>query len=343
MIPRPVLAAWRRKVPWRDDRQVAQDLLLSVLAVRISKAPLTSEHLIWRGGTCLHKLHLERPWRFSEDLDYVLWGEVDHGSIRDAITSVIAETGMVAVKAEVSASRVNVWAEAAVDALPGNDPVRVKFYVHNDLARVLGVEPIWEDPVEGSEPYVPRKHRGCSFTRRPGSAHRVTGSTALAPAFRSPPSHRRGSLANNHRCGRGLDQLREPGVQAFSFACRSDRRRAMKIGAEAKIQFPGERALRLLPPGFAHAEVVVDGPLHRPREFLDRRSLEVDLVSEVDHVPGEKQKFGVELYDAGVSLVLNHRSLPRSEIPGIQARPGMSSRASRARDRTPCADGAGRR
>ncbi|CAN5780284.1 hypothetical protein BH23GEM6_BH23GEM6_00260 [soil metagenome] len=114
MIPRPVLAAWRKKVPWRDDRQVAQDLLLSLLAIRVAKDPLTSEHLIWRGGTCLHKLHLDRPRRYSEDLDYVLLGEVEHSRIKDALTGIVAELEMECAKAEVSPSRVNVWASAEV-------------------------------------------------------------------------------------------------------------------------------------------------------------------------------------------------------------------------------------
>lgn len=135
MIPRTVLAAWRRKAPWRDDRQVAQDLLLSVLAIRISRAPITSEHLVWRGGTCLHKLHLERPWRFSEDLDFVLLGDIEYSRIRDAITSVITELGMEAVKAEISPSRVNVWASASIDALPGSSPVKVKLEVNCNDAR----------------------------------------------------------------------------------------------------------------------------------------------------------------------------------------------------------------
>jgi predicted nucleotidyltransferase component of viral defense system len=137
MIPRPVLAAWRRKVPWRDDRQVAQDLLLSLLAIRVANDPLTSEHLVWRGGTCLHKLHLDRPWRYSEDLDYVLLGEAGHGRIKDALTGIIADLGMECTRADVSGSRVNVWASAEVGALSG-PRIKVKFEVNcNDAPPVL--------------------------------------------------------------------------------------------------------------------------------------------------------------------------------------------------------------
>ncbi len=72
MIPVEAITAWRACKPWRDDRQVAQDLLLSALAIEIASDPLTGPSLVWRGGTCLHQLHLAAPARYSEDLDYVL-------------------------------------------------------------------------------------------------------------------------------------------------------------------------------------------------------------------------------------------------------------------------------
>jgi len=58
MIPRLVLTAWRNRAPWRDDKQVAQDLLLSLLAIRVAGHPFLGELLVWRGGTCLHKLQI---------------------------------------------------------------------------------------------------------------------------------------------------------------------------------------------------------------------------------------------------------------------------------------------
>ena len=91
----------------------------------------------------------------------------------------------------------------------------------------------------------------------------VPGSATLRPVpCGYPPSRRRRSLANNHRCGRRLDQLREPGVETFPFGSGSNRCRAMKIRTEAEIQLPGEWALGFLVPSFANAEVVVQ---HRIR------------------------------------------------------------------------------
>jgi len=128
MIPSPVLAAWRSRAPWRDDRQVAQDLIFSLLAVRVAAHPHLAARLAWRGGTCLHKLHLDRPRRYSEDLDYVLLGDVPHESIKDALGEVVTGLGMKCEREEVSPSRVNVWGAVEVDAVGAS--VRVKFEVN---------------------------------------------------------------------------------------------------------------------------------------------------------------------------------------------------------------------
>lgn len=39
--------------------------------VEIGRDTLLGNELFMRGGTCLHKLHLAQPLRYSEDLDYV--------------------------------------------------------------------------------------------------------------------------------------------------------------------------------------------------------------------------------------------------------------------------------
>lgn len=71
MIPRPAIVQWARNVPWPTEEQIEQDLLLSRLIVEIANDPYLGDELNFRGGTCLHKLHMPRPLRYSEDLDYV--------------------------------------------------------------------------------------------------------------------------------------------------------------------------------------------------------------------------------------------------------------------------------
>ena len=63
MIPPPVLTQWRRQHPWSTEEQVEQDLLLSQLAILLASHDELGRCLVWRGGTCLHKLHLIRARR----------------------------------------------------------------------------------------------------------------------------------------------------------------------------------------------------------------------------------------------------------------------------------------
>lgn len=71
MIPENAITEWSNHAPWATRVQVEQDLLLSRLMIEISNNDYLGRDLIFRGGTCLHKLHLPTPYRYSEDLDYV--------------------------------------------------------------------------------------------------------------------------------------------------------------------------------------------------------------------------------------------------------------------------------
>ncbi|HMQ66966.1 MAG TPA: nucleotidyl transferase AbiEii/AbiGii toxin family protein [Arachnia sp.] len=71
MIPANAITAWGTDHPWPTREQVEQDLLLSRAICAIASDDYLGQELVFRGGTALHKLHLERPFRYSEDLDYV--------------------------------------------------------------------------------------------------------------------------------------------------------------------------------------------------------------------------------------------------------------------------------
>ena len=49
---------------------VEQDMLLGRLVVEIADDSYLAGALVLKGGTCLHKLWLPEPWRYSKDLDY---------------------------------------------------------------------------------------------------------------------------------------------------------------------------------------------------------------------------------------------------------------------------------
>jgi hypothetical protein len=71
VIPDAYVTQWATGAPWPTRTQVEQDLLLSRLICEIANHPYLGEELIFRGGTCFHKLHMSPARRYSEDLDYV--------------------------------------------------------------------------------------------------------------------------------------------------------------------------------------------------------------------------------------------------------------------------------
>ena len=58
MIPQAHIAHWRTQVPWVSPENVEQDLVLSRLIADVARHPLLGAELVFRGGTCLHKLWL---------------------------------------------------------------------------------------------------------------------------------------------------------------------------------------------------------------------------------------------------------------------------------------------
>lgn len=88
MIVASDILHWRGQVPWLGADEVEQDLVLSRLIIEIANHPLLGDELVFRGGTCFHKLWLDRPWRYSEDLDYVRRTAGGVGEILDAIREI---------------------------------------------------------------------------------------------------------------------------------------------------------------------------------------------------------------------------------------------------------------
>lgn len=102
MIPAAYITAWSRVAPWPTDDQVEQDLVLSRLIVEIANHQLLGDELVFRGGTCLHKLVIPEPLRYSEDLDYVRASRGPIGGLLDAIREIADRLGM-DVNTDVSA------------------------------------------------------------------------------------------------------------------------------------------------------------------------------------------------------------------------------------------------
>ena len=88
MIPAAAITQWGVTRPWPTRDQVEQDLLLARTIIAIYEHPLLKEELAFRGGTCLHQVHLSAPLRYSEDLDFVRTTHTPIGPIIDALREV---------------------------------------------------------------------------------------------------------------------------------------------------------------------------------------------------------------------------------------------------------------
>lgn len=71
MIAQSDIISWRNLAPWVSFDQVEHDLVLSRAICELYQHPIISQHLVFRGGTALHKLFFSTAGRFSEDLDFV--------------------------------------------------------------------------------------------------------------------------------------------------------------------------------------------------------------------------------------------------------------------------------
>lgn len=89
MIPAQNIVAWGNVVPWADQRQVEQDLIISRALVDIFNDDLLSTELRFRGGTALNKLHFPEPLRYSEDIDLVRTTAGPIGPILDRLRVVL--------------------------------------------------------------------------------------------------------------------------------------------------------------------------------------------------------------------------------------------------------------
>lgn len=94
MIPNRDILAWRSHAPWPSDVHVEQDLLLTRAMVAIFSDRFLSEQVAMRGGTALHKVHLEPAARYSEDIDLVMVGDADEAAVQRALRRVLAPLGM---------------------------------------------------------------------------------------------------------------------------------------------------------------------------------------------------------------------------------------------------------
>ena len=89
MIPAQNIVAWGNVVPWADQRQVEQDLIIGRALVAIFSDDMLRDSVRVRGGTALNKLHFPKPMRYSEDIDLVRTSGGPIGPILDRLRVVL--------------------------------------------------------------------------------------------------------------------------------------------------------------------------------------------------------------------------------------------------------------
>ena len=128
MIPAQNIVAWGNVVPWADQRQVEQDLIISRALVEIFSDNRLRDALRFRGGTALNKLHFPEPLRYSEDIDLVRTSAGPIGPLLDQLR-VVLEPWL--GRAQFDQSRVAPKFRFRVEAEDGSGvPIRLKVEIN---------------------------------------------------------------------------------------------------------------------------------------------------------------------------------------------------------------------
>lgn len=149
MIPAASIAAWRGTAPWPEDNQVEQDLILSRLMIEISNDDLLGDELSLRGGTCLHKVHLPTPLRYSEDLDYVRRTKSPVGPVLDALRDLATRVGLENHHTDLRGQ----MAHAKFDAAPTSGVGRIRVKVEVNIAETEALLPRIARPLSVQSPW----------------------------------------------------------------------------------------------------------------------------------------------------------------------------------------------
>lgn len=71
MIKQNFVEKERENIPWRSDKFVEQDMIISRAIISLYENEIIRESLVFKGGTAINKLFLEPQARYSEDIDLV--------------------------------------------------------------------------------------------------------------------------------------------------------------------------------------------------------------------------------------------------------------------------------
>lgn len=135
MIPAQNIVAWGNVVPWADQRQVEQDLIISRALIEIFSDDMLRDALRFRGGTALNKLHFPAPLRYSEDIDLVRTSGGPIGPILDRLRTLLEPW---LGQARFDQSPIAPKLRFRVEAEDGSDvPIRLKIEINTREIQVF--------------------------------------------------------------------------------------------------------------------------------------------------------------------------------------------------------------
>jgi predicted nucleotidyltransferase component of viral defense system len=123
------IVAWGKTVPWVEQRQVEQDLIISRALVELFGDPFLHDELRFRGGTALNKLHFPKPLRYSEDIDLTRTTEGPIGPVLDRIREIL-EPWMGHAQFDQSKIAPKLRFRMTAEDKTSNVPIRVKVEIH---------------------------------------------------------------------------------------------------------------------------------------------------------------------------------------------------------------------
>lgn len=90
-----IIEGWQSTAPWKVPEHVLQDLVLSRVIVEFANDKRLRRSLVLHGGTCLHKIWLDKPQRYSEDLDFLCVKPWHLPFAMRRMKRIVSETGVV--------------------------------------------------------------------------------------------------------------------------------------------------------------------------------------------------------------------------------------------------------
>jgi predicted nucleotidyltransferase component of viral defense system len=129
MIPAMNIVAWGRTVPWVEQRQVEQDLIISRALVELFSDPFLRNELRFRGGTALNKLHFPKSLRYSEDIDLTRTNAGPIGHVLDRVRQIL-EPWMGRAQFDQSKIAPKLRFRMTAEDQSSPAPIRVKIEIH---------------------------------------------------------------------------------------------------------------------------------------------------------------------------------------------------------------------